>query len=329
MSFKAGTSQQDTSGTSTFTPDATLLGDLYNNLGNAQTLTSTPFQPYSGQMVAGFDPYQTQAQGGLADIYNSQVGSAPLSSAMGATQGLTGYAPQSVQAATMSAPQLSQANLSAYMNPYQSSVIDSTLADMARQQQIQSQANSTQATQAGAFGGSRSAVLQNLSDDSYDRSVASTLANLNQGNYSQAQAAAQSDLNRQMSANQANQGAAMQAALADQSAGLQGAGLNLNAAGSLANMSGQQLSQALQQAGALSSAGDAQQQNQQDQLNAAYQQWQLAQQYPIQMQELMNQTLGTIPMYGTTTSSGSTTGSSAQAGFNDGSSFNKWLDGLF
>lgn len=33
-------------------------------------------------------------------------------------------------------------------------------------------------------------------------------------------------------------------------------------------------------------------QRRQDQLNAAYQQWQLAQQYPIQMQQLMNSALG-------------------------------------
>jgi hypothetical protein len=51
----------------------------------------------------------------------------------------------------------------------------------------------------------------------------------------------------------------------------------------------------------LNSAGGAQQQNQQAQLDAAYQQWQLAQQYPITMHNLMNATLGTFPKnYGTT-----------------------------
>jgi hypothetical protein len=178
-------------------------------------------------------------------------------------------------------------------------VIDSTLSDLNRQRNIQAQNDASTATKAGAFGGSRSAVLQSLDDDNYARQAASTVANLNQQNFAQAQAAAQSDLSRQQAASQANQ-----------SAGLQGAGLNLNAASALAGMGGQQLNQALQRAGALSTAGDAQQQNQQAQLDAQYQQWLLAQQYPVQMQQLLNSTVGLIPHTGTTTTQGSTNNTS-------------------
>jgi hypothetical protein len=314
MSFSSGASQQNSSGTSTFAPDPTLLGDLYSNLSRAQSLAATPFQPYSGQQVAAFAPDQIQAQGQMADIANNHAGSAPLNAAIGAAQGAASYVPQMVQA-----PQLSGADLTPYLNPYQSSVIDSTLNDLNRQHQIQTAANNAQATSANAFGGSRSAVLQNLSDDSFDRTLASTLANLNQGNFSQAQAAAEGDLNRQLTASQANQ-----------NAGIQGAQLNLGAAGTLGNLGNAQLNQALQQAGALNSAGEAQQQNQQAQLNAAYQQWQLAQQYPLTMQQLMNQTLGTFPSnYGTTSTTRDTTGENVKVGDNDGTVFNGWLNGLF
>lgn len=306
MSFSSGASQQNSSGTSTYAPDPTLLGDLYSNLNRAQALAATPFQPYSGQQVAAFTPDQSQAQGQMANIANNQTGSAPLNAGIGAAQGVAGYVPQTIQA-----PLLSHADLTPYLNPYQSSVIDSTLNDLNRQHQIQAAANSAQATSAHAFGGSRSAVLQNLSDDSFDRTLASTLTNLNQGNFSQAQAAAEGDLNRQLTASQANQGA-----------GIQGAQLNLGAAGTLGNLGNAQLNQALQQAGAVNSAGEAQQQNQQAQLNAAYQQWQLAQQYPLTMQQLMNQTLGTFPStFGTTTTNQNESKSNQSVGFNWGSIF--------
>jgi hypothetical protein len=73
-------------------------------------------------------------------------------------------------------------------------------------------------------------------------------------------------------------------------------------------MGNQQLSQALTRAGALSTAGDAQQQNQQARLDAAYQAWQLAQQYPVQMQQLLNSAVQLVPQTGTTKTTGSETG---------------------
>jgi hypothetical protein len=296
MSFSS--SHQDTSGSTTNTLDPQYAATIYGNLGRAQALADTPFQPYTGQRVAGFTPAQTQAQNAFSGIGQGDVGSGPLQAGVDAAAGVAGYQPQ-----TVNATPLTGVDLSGYMNPYTQQVVDSTLADLGRQQQIQDVNDASAATKAGAFGGSRSAVLQSLDDANFARTGASTLAGLNQANFTQAQGAAQNDLSRQLAASQANQ-----------SAGLNAAGLNLNAAGSLANMGGQQLNQALQRAGALSTAGDAQQQNQQAQLDAAYQQWLLAQQYPIQMQNLLNQTVGLIPKTGTTNTTGSQTAESG--GFN-------------
>ncbi|HUO23651.1 MAG TPA: hypothetical protein VMU59_14135 [Caulobacteraceae bacterium] len=313
MSLSLGGSQQSSSGTSTYTPNPTLDAALNSNLAHAQALTSTPFQPYTGQMVASFTPDQIAAQNAQAGVYDNQTGSAPVGGAINLAQGVGAYTPQ-----TISAPQLAGADLSSYMNPYQQSVIDSTLSDLNRQQAIADAGDQAQATQAGAFGGSRSAVLQNLTDDSYARQQAATLASLNQSNYAQAQSAAQSDLARQMQAAQANQ-----------SAGLQGASLNLNAANTLGTLGNTQLTQALQRAGAIGAAGDAQQANQQQALNDAYQQWQLAQQYPITMQGLMNSTLGTFPNNdGTTSTTGNIDRTNETASDNESGSFNSWLNPL-
>jgi hypothetical protein len=290
MSFSA--SHQDTSGSSTNTLDPRYAATVYGNLDRAQALANTPFQPYSGQQVASFTPTQGQAQDAYSAIGHNGVGNGTLQAGIDLATGVGRYQPQTVSAAP-----LTSVDLSGYMNPYSRQVIDATLSDLGRQRQIQAVNDASAATRAGAFGGSRSAVLQSLDDDNYARAAASTLANLHQANFSQAQSAAQNDLARQQAASQANQGA-----------GLQAAGLNLNAASALAGMGGQQLNQALQQAGALSTAGDAQQQNQQAQLNAAYQQWLMAQQYPVQMQQLLNSAVGLIPQTGTTKTTGSSTG---------------------
>jgi hypothetical protein len=305
MSFSS--SQKDTSGSSTSSLDPQLADTVYGNYDRAQNLANTPFQPYTGQQVASFTPTQVRAQNAYTAIGQDGVGSAPLQTGIDLATSAGGYQPQSVT----STP-LTGVDLSGYMNPYTQQVVNSTLSDLNRQQQISAQNDATTATKAGAFGGSRSAVLQGLDDDNFARQEATAAANLNQANYSQAQSAAENDLSRQQAASQANQ-----------TAGLQGAGLNLNAATALAGMGGDQLNQALAQAGALSTAGNAQQQNQQAQLNAAYQQWQLAQQYPFQTQQLLDSAVGLIPHTGTTDTTGSETN------FDESASLSNPLTNLF
>jgi hypothetical protein len=299
MSFSS--SHQDSSGSTTNTLDPQYSGVVYGNYDRAQALANTPFQPYTGQRVAGFTPAQVQAQAAFAGIGQGDQGAPPLQTGIGVASGVSGYQPQ-----TVSTTPLTGVDLSGYMNPYTQQVINSTLSDLGRQQQIQDVNDAGAATRAGAFGGSRSAVLQSLDDANFARTAAQTAANLRQADFSQAQAAAQSDLQRQLTAGQLNQ-----------AAGLQGAGLNLGAANALSGMGNQQLNQALTRAGALSTGGDPQQQNQQAQLDAAYQQWLMAQQYPIQMQNLLNSAVGLIPKTGTTNSTGSTDGSTF--GFSGGS----------
>jgi hypothetical protein len=289
MSFSS--SHQDTRGSQTSTLDPQYSAAVYGNLDRAQALANTPFQPYSGEQVASFTPTQVQAQNAYTGIGQGNTGAASLQAGIDLASGVGRYQPQQVTAAP-----LTGVDLSGYMNPYQSDVVDATIRQAARAKGISDANDASRATAAGAFGGSRSAVLQNLDDHSWQQNLQQTLAGLNSQNFSQAQSAAQNDLQRQLAAAQSNQGA-----------GLQAAGLNLSAAGSLANMSGEQLSQALQRAAALSTAGDAQQQNQQKQLDAAYQQWLLAQQYPVQMQGLLDQAVGLIPKTGTTSSTESTT----------------------
>lgn len=78
-----------------------------------------------------------------------------------------------------------------YMNPYQSGVIDTTLADLNRSREMGLNAANDRAIKAGAFGGTGASVERALAQGEFDRNTAGVLANLNAQNYSQAMQTAQ------------------------------------------------------------------------------------------------------------------------------------------
>jgi hypothetical protein len=101
---------------------------------------------------------------------------------------------------------LANTSLTPYMNPFQQSVIDTTMGELNRQETLQGNAMQDQAQRAGAFGGDRMAVQQAENNRNFDMTRASTLANLNSANFNNAQQMGTNDLNRNMQAQQSNQG---------------------------------------------------------------------------------------------------------------------------
>lgn len=87
--------------------------------------------------------------------------------------------------------------ISQFQNPYQQEVIDTTLADMNRAQQMSLQQGGDAAYAAGAFGGSRHGVADALSREAYDRNMAGTVANLRSQGYTNALSAAQNEAQNQ------------------------------------------------------------------------------------------------------------------------------------
>ena len=73
-----------------------------------------------------------------------------------------------------------------FFNPFQDQVIGGLQTDFDRQRQQAQTSAQQQATRAGAFGGSRSAVLQAELQGGVNRNEASTLANVRQGGFNQA-----------------------------------------------------------------------------------------------------------------------------------------------
>lgn len=119
------------------------------------------------------------------------------------------------------AAQTAGQDLSAYMNPYTQNVIDPTMAELRRQQDMTLQGVGDSAQRSGAFGGSRHGIAEAESNRAFADVAARTLGDLQSRGHEQALAAAQQDTALRQQSGLANQQAAMQAALANQGVDLQ------------------------------------------------------------------------------------------------------------
>ena len=156
-------------------------GETYGqNIGTESSLSN-----WAGDYVTGM---LSKGQA-LGDLGYNEAGFAYTGDLAAGTTGLQDQA--NVGLATLDAPrqmgtfQPTQANLDPYMNPFQQEVIDRTAADMRRQSQIDALQQQQQITSAGAFGGSRDALLRaemanNLSRGIADMSAEQRAANFNQ-----------------------------------------------------------------------------------------------------------------------------------------------------
>jgi hypothetical protein len=220
--------------------------DLYSR---SQQIAQQPFIPYTGPMVAGFSPDQLRQFQATRGLFESGMGYDPTKALQGMAQEqfkptiqpVTGFeaptieatqAPGAAQIGPVSTPQfrglLSQ-DIGAYQSPYQQQVIDLAMGDIQRQADIARTGAQERAIRAGAFGGSRSALLESESQRPYAEQMARTAAGLRQSGFQQAQAAAERDLARQQQlgvfgAGQEQQRALQQAQLGQQ-AGIFGAEL--------------------------------------------------------------------------------------------------------
>ena len=204
----------------------------YNNVqasgnpieGALQTLSSV-YNPAAGgvRSVAGAQDMIGQSFNPIYQATNPAISS--LQQSVNDARGLQGF-----QADRVSAQSLPQGDIASYMNPYTENVINSSLRTLDKQRLNSLNANADGAIGSNAGFGSRAALQDAITNAEFGGKAASLNAELQGQNFQQAQQALQSDQARRM-----------QADLANQSAGLQGAGIQQNAAqltGNLANTLG-------------------------------------------------------------------------------------------
>ena len=182
---KGGGSKQ-TSSTQVDPAQMAMYEDLY---GRAKGIAQQPFVPYTGSRVAGFNPDQLRQFQATRGMFETGMQYDPLTGLQSLAQQ---QAPQAGQVGS-----LLGADIGAYQSPYQQQVIDQTMADIQRQSDIAQQIAQSRAIKAGAFGGSRSALLETEATRPYIEQQARTSAALRQAGFEQAQRAAESDIARQ------------------------------------------------------------------------------------------------------------------------------------
>jgi hypothetical protein len=237
-------------------------------LGKTEALSNAPYQAYGGERIAGFTPLQQQAQQSAANLGPAKQLGVGTQMAGLAGLGAMGAGQQYVQQAT------NPYAMQAYMSPYVENALAPQMREAARQSAILGQQNQAQAVQQGAFGGSRSAIveaerqrnLQNQMGDIYGRGM--------QTAYEQARQAQQfgSTLGLQ---------------------GLQTAGQMANTLGQLGQTQFGQQQQALQTQAGL---GQQQQSLEQQRLAQQYADFAAQRQHPYQQLAFMSDMLRGLPL---------------------------------
>jgi hypothetical protein len=170
-----------TSQASTLSP---WVGEYVTNiLGKAQALGDQPYQAYQGPLTAGPSALQQQAFAGASELAK------------------TGYTPGTFTAGTFGLDAAKQ-----YMNPYLSAALDPTLAEMRRQSDIARLADAARLTKAGAFGGSRQAIMESEGRRNLLEKQRQTIGEGYASAYDKAMAQFNADQARQMEAQKAGEG---------------------------------------------------------------------------------------------------------------------------
>ena len=195
-------------------------------LGKAQALADTPYQAYTGPLTAGASGLQDQAFAGYAGLDPSQqtgIGSFAGDMTAGGTFGFGSAAGQGYEAGftpgsydlsgmqqgtfqnTYNPTAFTAGAAQQYMNPYLQAALEPQLREASRQSEIQRIADRGRLSRAGAFGGSRQAIMEAESG----RNLGQQLADITGRGYSEAFGQAQQQFNTEQQRAMANRDALM------------------------------------------------------------------------------------------------------------------------
>ena len=278
--------------------------------------------------VAPMSTLQQQAMMGIGNYVNPQQGAAAsqIAGNVAGQSAASGYysplvaerfqlgKPQQVYSDSFTAPGVSQA----YMSPYMQNVVAAQQREARRAGEMQRMQNQAQAVGQGAYGGSRQAIVE----AERQRNLATQLGDIQAQGLQQAYGQGMGQFNAEqaayLQAQQANQSANLQAAIqnlqsqqqaqAAQEAsrqfgaqlGLQGYGQALNAAQLLGQQGQQEYQQDMSTLQAQMQAGGLDQAQQQQVINQAIQNYATGQQYPLMQLGVMSNMLRGLPMQAST-----------------------------
>ena len=203
----------------------------------AAALAGSQYQPYTYNRIAGFDPLQLTAQQTAANLTTAPDLSraSQLAAQAGVNAGAINYQPANIQTGMTVAPNMQQYQMGgpervytgtftqpgmaeSYMSPYMQGVVATQQREALRQAGVDATKRAAQAVGSGAYGGSRQGIMEAEAR----RNLATQLGDIQrqglQSAYEQAQGLYGTEQSR-----------ALQAALANQQAGMTTGQTNLQA----------------------------------------------------------------------------------------------------
>jgi hypothetical protein len=152
----------------TTAPPSWLASQFQNTFGAANQFYNSANPVYTGQLTASLSPEEQAGITGAKSLANG----------------------------------VSPADVSSWLNPYTSSVIDTTNSNLNRQRDLELGQVNDQAQAAGAYGGDRQAVADSLTNYNADQVLAQTDASLNQANFQNAESEANANQGLKVQGNQ-------------------------------------------------------------------------------------------------------------------------------
>jgi hypothetical protein len=267
-----------------------MLEATQKQIYNDDRTSFRPYTPYSTDVnnyFAGFSPLQQQAQYESARM--QQPGQFALGSGLAGAGGV-GSLGLAGQAAGLGGQYAQMAQdpraMQGYMSPYMQNVVDYQKSQALRDYQIASPMRARQAVGAGAFGGSRQAIMEAEAQ----RSLGSQL----QGITATGSQKAFEDAQRQ-------QQFGAQLGLQGLQTGLQGLGQVGQMGATLGQLGAQQQAADIARQNQMSAMGKQQQDLEQQKINQAIQNYAIQQQYPMMQLGFMSNMLRGLPLQAQTT----------------------------
>ena len=273
---------------------------IVNYIEKGSALANQPYQAYQGPLSAGTSPLQQQAFGAASNLaVPASVGQgASMVQSAGNNLGALNYSPTK-----FTADQFNTANMQRYMNPYMQMALEPQIAEARRQSEITQMGNASKLAQAGAYGGSRGALMQSETQ----RNLGQNLANITGQGYNTAFDKAMDAFNKQQNLGLQTQQASEASKQFGANLGLSGLQGQASAGSALGNLGLQQNQAGLANLNTLSGLGETQRGIEQQGIDALYKQYEQERLDPykqIQFQQSLYQGLPVSTVTGSTATTG-------------------------
>jgi hypothetical protein len=267
-----------------------------STLEKGAALSEKPYQAYNAPRIAGFSPLQQQAQQAAAGMTPSQATAAGIDVAGAAALGGLG---QNYQAGQFQGGRFGNRQAAQYMSPFIQEALAPQLREAQRSSEMLGQQNAARAVGQGAFGGSRSALVEAERQRNLGMQMGDIRAKGLQDAYNQAASQFNADQARSIQAQQLGE----QSRQFGANIGLQGLNTALQGASQLGALGGQQFQQGMDINKLQSAYGGQQQALRQQGLSQAYEDFQNEQNYPYKQLGFMSDLIRGLPLGQQTTKS--------------------------